>query len=215
MISVRGFDSPAWNIREVLRYARANDDDSTAVLVRECISEAEQVLTYKACYTVLELERTDGGIAFGPSVSASQTLVKAVKGCEKALLFAVTVGAGLDRLIMRYSRISPSKAVILHAIGAERAEALCDALMKAVSDETGYSLRPRVSPGYGDMPLTMQKDIFALLDCPRKIGLTLNESLIMSPSKSVTAIAGIGRSTGCYEADGCYACDKTDCIYRV
>ena len=37
----------------------------------------------------------------------------------------------------------------------------------------------------------MQKDIFAALDCPRKISLSLNESLLMSPSKSVTAIIGI------------------------
>lgn len=51
--------------------------------------------------------------------------------------------------------------------------------------------RPRFSPGYGDLPINMQKDIFAALDCPRKIGLSLNESLLMSPSKSVTAIIGV------------------------
>ena len=58
----------------------------------------------------------------------------------------------------------------------------------------GKSLRTRVSPGYGDISLTMQKDIFAILDCERKIGITLNEDLLMSPSKSVTAIAGIKKN---------------------
>jgi len=41
----------------------------------------------------------------------------------------------------------------------------------------------------------MQRDIFAVLDCPRKIGLSLNGSLLMSPSKSVTAIIGIAGDT--------------------
>ena len=57
----------------------------------------------------------------------------------------------------------------------------------------GLPLSARFSAGYGDVPLELQRDIFALLDCPRRIGLTLNESLLMSPSKSVTAIVGISR----------------------
>ena len=40
--------------------------------------------------------------------------------------------------------------------------------------------------------LRYQKDIFSVLDCQRKIGLTLNDSMLMSPTKSVTAIIGIG-----------------------
>ena len=52
-------------------------------------------------------------------------------------------------------------------------------------------LRPRFSPGYGDLPLALQADVFWALDCTSKIGVSLSESLIMSPQKSVTAIIGI------------------------
>ena len=55
----------------------------------------------------------------------------------------------------------------------------------------GMSLRPRFSPGYGDLPLTVQKEFMTLLDCAHLIGINLNESLLMSPSKSVTAIIGM------------------------
>ena len=51
--------------------------------------------------------------------------------------------------------------------------------------------RPRFSPGYGDFPLEFQKDIFNLLSPNKRIGLTLNNSLLMSPTKSVTAVVGI------------------------
>ena len=58
----------------------------------------------------------------------------------------------------------------------------------------GMRAAAALSPGYGDLALDVQKDIFALLDCERQIGLTLGDSLLMSPGKSVTAFAGIPRA---------------------
>ena len=52
-------------------------------------------------------------------------------------------------------------------------------------------IKPRFSAGYGDFPLSAQKEIFGMLDCARQIGLTLNDSLLMSPTKSVTSIVGL------------------------
>ena len=77
-------------------------------------------------------------------------------------------------------------------------------------------IRDRFSPGYGDLSLALQKDIFAVLDCPRKIGITLNESLLMSPSKSVTAIIGVcDEKPECADNENkCESCTKQDCAYR-
>jgi 5-methyltetrahydrofolate--homocysteine methyltransferase len=60
----------------------------------------------------------------------------------------------------------------------------------------GESLRPRFSAGYGDLPLEYQKKIFDLLDPHTQIGLTLNDSYLMSPSKSVTALIGVEKIKG-------------------
>ena len=128
----------------------------------------------------------------------SAALRKNLQGCERAVVFAATVGLELDRMIAKAARLSPAKALLLQAIGAERIEALCDRFCQELSEELapmGQTLRPRFSPGYGDLPLTFQEEIFRVLDCPRKIGLSLNESLLMSPTKSVTALVGITRST--------------------
>ena len=75
-------------------------------------------------------------------------------------------------------------------------------------------MKPRFSPGYGDLSLEMQRDIFRVLDCPRKIGLTLNESLLMSPSKSVTAIIGISGEEYQQEKNKCGVCQNSDCAFR-
>ena len=82
----------------------------------------------------------------------------------------------------------------MQAIGAERIEALCDSLceeLKSSLKTEGKTSKPRFSPGYGDLPLSFQKDVFRVLEPEKRIGLTLNASLLMSPTKSVTAIIGI------------------------
>ena len=79
--------------------------------------------------------------------------------------------------------------------------------------EYNTGLEPRFSPGYGDLPLSAQKNIFAVLDPERRIGLTLNSSLLMSPSKSVTAFVGLG-NTEKRGSNKCSLCEKTDCTLR-
>ena len=216
MIRTLTIDPPAWDKREIMRYARIRGaDNSYDSLIDECIREAEPLLTYRVCCTTLPVD-PDGGITISNEHIVSQTVGKAIRGSEAVILFAATVGSPFDRLIARYSRVEPSKALILQAIGAERVESLCDAFCAQMSTElskSGNRLTRRVSPGYGDISLSLQKEIFAVLDCPRKIGLTLDQSLLMSPSKSVTAIAGI--TDRCEEhQDQCADCDKTDCAYR-
>ena len=195
MVFVREFASPPFNINEILRYAGVRSQNEDVMpLVRECLSEVEGKLSFKACYaeypvTQIE-ERTD--LCF--TDTESKGLTKNLRGCSSAVIFAATVGIGIDRLIARYKAISPAKSLIFQAIGAERIEALCDMICAQIREEkrkAGYGTRPRFSPGYGDLPLDMQKSIFSVLDCPKMIGVSLNESLLMSPSKSVTAVIGI------------------------
>ena len=78
----------------------------------------------------------------------------------------------------------------------------------------GLHTRARFSPGYGDLKLSSQKDIFRVLDCSRKIGLSLNDSLLMSPSKSVTAIIGVSNIEKNCNIKGCSSCEKRDCSFR-
>ena len=188
------YKAPPISEKEALRHAgcRAADEE-TLKLLRSCIDETEDKLTYNVCYGEFPVSINGGLCNFGAFSVQSADLAKNLYGCESVLLFAATVGVGIDRLISKYSRISPARSVIIDALGAERIEALCDALCEDFALENKAKLKPRFSPGYGDLPLEAQKDIFAVLDCPRKIGLSLNDSLLMSPTKSVTAFAGIVR----------------------
>ena len=190
------YETPPIRRREILRYAGcAEADAATATLMEDCLTEAADALTYKVCYRELPVKIDGEKCDFGAFSVLSHQLARNLENCTRVLLLAATVGVGIDRLIQKYSRIAPSRALMLQAIGAERIEALCDAFCDDMEKEMGVSLRPRFSPGYGDLPLGVQKDIISLLEAPKRIGLSLNDSLLMSPTKSVTAFAGITNST--------------------
>ena len=215
MIYTKTYPAPLWNERECLRYAGANIQlvsDEEMALFEACRKEVENKLSYKVCWGRFSIRCTEDMLEFASLQTTSKALRKNLEGCEEVIVFAATIGLEIDRLIRRYSNLSPAKALFFQAIGAERIESLCDTFCDELKKE-GLQLRPRFSPGYGDLPLELQKDVFRVLDCPRKIGLSLNESLLMSPSKSVTAIIGIGG--GAEEVKNkCSACQNMDCAYR-
>ena len=200
ILHIESFSEPPLDRREALRYAGARElPPEQAPLFEECVAELLPLLSYKVCWrffpvavptasspSQINCEELDLGFA----KVASKSLAANLSGCKKILLFAATVGIAPDRLVAKYGRISPVKALFCQAIGAERIEALCDVFCKEITSQEG-PLRPRFSPGYGDLPLELQSQIFAVLDCNRKIGLSLTGSLLMTPTKSVTAIAGV------------------------
>ena len=195
-VFTKSYDTPEIDGREILRYAGARSEDAATVdLLRECVAEVGHLLSYKVAYVEAEVSVSEGDLVDLGFVSVrSSSLKKQLDGCSSAVIFAATVGIELDRRIARYSRVSPSRALMLQAFGTERIEALCDAFCEDIKKEKALlkkGVKGRFSAGYGDLPLEMQRDIFALLDCPKRIGLSLNESLLMSPTKSVTAIVGI------------------------
>ena len=185
---------PRVKLREIVRYSGGGDES----LISDCLAEAERVLTYSVCFALTEASVKDGEVDLGFAKVASRGLSKNLCGCKYAAVLAATVGVGIDRLIAKYGRLSPSRAAIMQAIGSERVESLCDAFesellsrLEACGME-GAALRPRFSPGYGDLSLNLQREIFGFLDPPGRIGVSLGDSLLMTPSKSVTAIIGIG-----------------------
>lgn len=200
--------------KEILRYADCKEADSeTMKLLQSCINEVKGKLTFKVCYRMLPAKITGSVCDFGLFSMNSKNLAVNLKGCEHIIVFAATIGVGIDRLIAKYGRISPSKALMFQAIGADQIEALCDTFCTDIEKEYDIATKPRFSPGYGDLQLAAQSDIFAVLDCEKRIGLTLNDSLIMSPSKSVTAIVGLGGEERQIN-NKCNACNMKDCTFR-
>lgn len=194
-VILREFAAPPINRHEIVRYMGCREvSPEIDALIDRSLLLCESKLSYRVCYAQYDLCVKDTICDLGFGKVQSKDLAKCLSGCSSIILFAATLGLELDRMILRYGKSEPSVSVCLQAVGAERIEALCDTFCLEIKEKyakDGKSLRPRFSAGYGDLPLELQKNIFTALGCDKHIGLTLNDSLIMSPTKSVTAIIGI------------------------
>lgn len=181
------------NEQEILRYAGCHQQDPQVMeLLRQCLAQVQDSFSCRACYSEESVEIAGDHCRIGPISVESRDLARHLQGCSRAIVMASTVGIEIDRMVTRYSTISPARALMFQAIGADRVENFCNYLCQELAQEYGSRLTYRFSPGYGDLSLEAgQTQIFELLDPARRIGLTLNQSMLMSPTKSVTAIVGI------------------------
>lgn len=180
--------------KEILRYAMM---PSTApapeeLPLAECLAAACGAVRCRAVWRRYALGWQEDGLDLGFAMTVSRDLRRHLEGCTEILLFACTAGSGMDRLINREKVVSPVRSLLMSAIGSQQVEGACDRLCKLLEAEyPDRELISRYSPGYGDLPLELQREIFTALDCERTIGVTLTESLLMQPSKSVTAVIGM------------------------
>ena len=190
---------PPPSYKEIARYMKADHlANETNILIDQCLNKCKDKIIGKVVCAEFQISCGEEMIDLGFTKTKSRDLRRLLSdNCNSIVLFAATLGIGIDRLLLKYSKTSPAKALCLQAIGAERTEALCNAFSLDLKEKfapLGYSLTPRFSPGYGDLPLSIQRDVFSALECEKHLGLTLNDSLLMSPTKSVTAIIGIKNS---------------------
>lgn len=201
-----------------LGYGRHAVDDQTKALVQEAFTELEQAAESRIVYRIFGLQVSgDDLVKIGDLEVRSRNLAKNLRGCDQVVMLGATLGVKVDLLMKRYSVTEMSKTVVLQACAAAVLEEYLDDRqeeLRAEQEKEGYYLRPRFSPGYGDFDIRHQGDILRMLDSAKKIGLTMTGSSMLVPTKSVTAVIGLGRERTPCHRKGCETCDKTDCIYR-
>ena len=188
-VTVISMPEPRVDREEILRYAGAGDGGDVREKLDSVLDALLPRLVYRVCFAETPVDADGPRVGLGFSSVFSAELGRRLAGCDGAVIFAATVGFEPD-ILARAERFDPLRALLVHGAGAERVESLCDAFCRSLGD--GYV--PRFSPGYGDLPLSFQRDIFDFLNPQKYIGVVLNEKIIMSPSKSVTAIVGRRRN---------------------
>lgn len=207
--------------REIFRYlgyGKNLPDESVLALVRHCMEEVERIAQPRHIARRFALQfLEDGSIEAAGIRMRSRGLARNLRGCDEVILFAATLGHSVDRLMERYQRLHIAKAAVLQATAAEAIESYCNQCQERIGEEAakeGLYVRPRFSPGYGDLSLSIQPDFLRALNTQKTIGLMLSEGGVMLPEKSVTAIMGLSRErTGC-SIEGCEACENKNCSFR-
>ena len=219
------------NTREVYRYlgyGKNLPQEDMIKIIDSCIQDVIESsdLRYITERLPLRTSQQEGEFFIGDLKIISKDLARNLKNCHEVYLMGATIGVGVDRLIARAAVADLSKAAIYQAVGAAYIEDYCDyinAEIDAIACKENLETRPRFSPGYGDLSLDYQKDIAGILNLPKNVGISLSESKIMSPSKSVTAIIGLRErddsksenlKNNSVPKSKCRFCDKVDCRFR-
>ncbi|MGW8195747.1 MAG: vitamin B12 dependent-methionine synthase activation domain-containing protein, partial [Desulforhopalus sp.] len=124
----------------------------------------------------------------------SRKMAGTLDNVKRLVCFVATVGKSIDEMIeSSMSRGDYADSYVIDAMGSGAVEQTASEFQKDYIDNIAsspYEPGLRFSPGYCDWPLTEQEKIFSLLDC-RKIGVSLSDSALMTPRKSVSAIFGL------------------------
>ncbi|MCQ4638138.1 methionine synthase [Anaerovorax odorimutans] len=183
--------------------------EADAALEQSLLSAEEKLLKCAApqgIYRVLGLDEME---------LSGKAIKKHLAGCGEMAVMGATLGTAIDNLIRQSQIRDMAAAVILDCGASVLIEQVCDAFETQIREETSGYLTGRYSPGYGDLPIETQDQLIRIIDGPRKIGLTVNQSHIMIPRKSVTAVLGISDQPVAGYLATCEECTLRDkCVLR-
>lgn len=177
------------------------------------LSDARSVVRRFALTPQFELEGT-GFFLEGADIRSH------LSGCSSVYLMAATIGFAPERELMRLSRTGAHAALLFDTACSCAVESYCDDVSDDLQKNCPTLLTPRFSCGYGDFPLEAQKTICALLRTDARLGLCCNESFLLTPRKSVTAVIGITDIPYSPEraparcGHKCSACKNAGCAFR-
>ena len=127
-------------------------------------------------------------------VLPGRDIARHLRGAREVALLACTLGAACERELRKHAAISPTDALLYGAAASALVEAAADACDAAVASQAaarGLRASARYSPGYGDLPLSVQPAFLKALDATRRIGLSVTAGNLLVPTKSVTAVIGL------------------------
>jgi len=207
---------------EVLRYLNCEtEDEPTRALLDRCIGEITRAAQPRTLYrTFLLAQGTAEAVAFegtGLKIPGSD-MRRHLAGCRSAVLFAATLGEGADRVIRAAQITDMARAVVLDCCASALVESVCGAAegeLRAQAVLRGEFLTSRFSPGYGDVPLSVQKDFLTVLEAAKRIGLSASAENLLVPRKSVTAVMGLADHPVSGAPAGCKTCVlRGECEFR-
>ena len=166
-----------------------------AEYIKKAIDTAYTLIQGKGIYRSFPVEAVSENGASVPGSDAlfkGKNMAKLLAHCSYVTVMASTIGPELENRVETLKNDQPSDAYYLEVVGGWMADYMAEQVDKRIETEilkSGFGRTMRYSPGYGDWDLTCQGEMVRLTQAHR-IGISLTESFIMIPRKSVTAAIG-------------------------
>ena len=206
---------------EMLRYAGfagGEPDEATArragAMTGVCLREARPAWRY----ALLDLAFDGGTPVLDGTPLPGRDIARHLQGAQRCAMMAVTLGLGAERALRAMQQRSMADALLLDAAMSACVESAADACCRDIAHDAGASglyVGARFSPGYGDLPLSMQRAFERALDMRRTLGISMTDGCLLIPQKSVTAFVGLYPQRPSRAEGGCDLCPARDnCAYR-
>jgi cobalamin-dependent methionine synthase I len=194
--------------------------EPVTILTREISEELRQLGDIRAEYKVFEKIRFDreekSVVIEGVAFAVKPIVYRQIKDSEEVALFICTAGPAIGEMSSRSMKEGDLlRGYIYDVIGSEVVENAADRMqaeLKTEASARGKMITNRFSPGYCGWDVAEQLRLFDFFK-DNFCGITLTESALMNPVKSVSGIIGIGRDVK-YTSYQCHVCDDKNCIYR-
>ena len=196
------------NALKYLGYLDNQVDSNTEILLNECLKELEQV-TPKFMYQIYTLTHHPLTIKELNLTINYPDLIDLFDSCDRIVIIACTLGLQLDQQLRYYSKINLTKMTVMDALASSYIEIKCD----EYEAKQNFGKRTfRFCPGYGNVPLELNKNLANALNCSKHIGLTVQESNLLLPQKSMIGLIGLGDEKLTKHFFSCV--NKENCMYR-
>lgn len=222
-----GLRPPKAEVLRYLGYRGQEMDASLSAMVDTSIAECAAAATPRSvsrefAVTLRGAEEGDPLVELkGGFIAPGRDLWAHLRGCTRCVCMAATLGVGVEALIRRYETADLTRSLILDACATALIEEFCDREQENIGREAanrGMGMTARFSPGYGDLPLSLQPVLIELLNAERRVGLTCSERFLLLPRKSVTALIGLGEWAAGIPGGACghrcAQCGLAGCPYR-
>lgn len=219
MVSMQPAD---FNREELLRFLGTPTlDEQLSLKLEHCLETLCQKMQPRQIYRIFPLNWQDEKPYLEKIPLEGNDIAKHLHGCTQVAVMAVTLSASVDALIRSVQAQDMAEAVMLDAAAGSAVEYYCAQTEQEIVLRTDLPYHTeRFSAGYGDFPLSIQGTLLRLLNAQRTIGLTVTQSNLLLPMKSVTAVIGLSslptqdaRRFGCGKS--CVLCpQRDDCPFQ-
>jgi hypothetical protein len=166
-------------------------------MIDEMMIEAQKIANPRYRYQVfnLKINEHDNKVEILETelVLTGKKITGHLSQAKQVVLLVATLGVEVERKIKRYDITDITKSLIMDAVCTDYIEKVCDLAEVDLKNKLGdfWYINRRFSPGYGDLPLSVQPKLLKAMQALQKLGIYLNENLLMIPMKSVTGIIGV------------------------
>ena len=168
------------------------------------------IILKKNSHTKIEIKLRDTVFNINNLLSSN------VKNAEFIALFMCSIGNTIEKESSELmDKNEMLDGYIMNLIGSVSAESVADNLhnhLRLVAENEGLNITNRYSPGYCNWDVNEQFKLFSFFP-PHFCNITLTDSALMSPVKSVSGMIGIGKDVK-YRSYLCDSCNDVNCIYR-